>query len=525
MKTKISHLYQRFISWRGSDWLILGLGLVVLAALTLPTIGKSSIWFDEAFSSYISHFSFWEIAKYTAADVHPPLYYWTLKVWEMIFGQSDIAIRSMSVFFAAIAAVFAFLLVRRLFGRKAAALSLLFLVISPMVIRYSQEARMYMLVAAITMSATYVLTYAINSRRRRPWIIYAILVAAGMWTHYFTALVWLSHWAWRLIVVRQTGVRGKDLRKKFFSKTWTWTHIGAIALFAPWLPFMVYQLGGIQGGGFWIGQVGINTPTNYLTNLFYYQEHSQVQGWLAALLLVVIIGLIVLILRTYRAMPKLTRQKYLLLIIMSLVPVALLFIASLPPAKSSFVDRYLMTSLMSGALLLGVTITYGLAKAKLKWRVAAVAVLVVIFAVGNSNVYYYGNFNKNSNDNVRTKQLIEAVDAKAKPGEPIIINTPWTFYEAVFYSTTEHPVYFIDADTQYLYGSLNMLKDNDAHKIKDVPAFLAEHPVVWYVGITTDDTVTTDRTTGWKALQTVTATDPIQMITKYRATEYQTSGE
>lgn len=522
MKNNILRVYQRFTSWRGSDWVVLGLGLVLLGILTLPTLGKSSIWFDEAFSAYISHFSFWEIAKYTAADVHPPLYYWALKTWEMVFGTSDIAIRSLSVFFAAFAAVFSFLLVRRLFGRRAAAVSLLFLVISPMVIRYSQEARMYMMVAAITMAATYVLTFAINSRRRRPWIVYAILVAAGMWTHYFTAVVWVAHWAWRFAVVRQTGVRGKELAKKFFSKTWIWAHVGAIALFAAWLPFMVYQLGGIQGGGFWIGPVGVNTPANYITNLFYYQEHGNVQGWLAAILIVVVSCLVVLIARTYRSLPKLGRQKYLLLIIMSLVPVGLLFLTSLPPLRSSFVERYLMPSYVSAALLIGVTVVYGLAKSKLRWRIGFVILLVVIFAIGISNVYYYGNYNKNSNTEIRTKQLIQAIDAKAKPGEPIIANSPWIFYEAIPYSTNDHPIYFIDADTQYIYGSLDMLKDNDAHKIKDVPAFLAQHPKVWYIGVTTDTNVVSDRTTGWEPLQTVSTYSPIEKISKYRGTEYQT---
>ncbi len=522
MKTTLSRLYRRFTGWPGSDWVVVGLGLSLLAALTLPVMGNASIWFDEAFSAYLSHFSFWEIAKYTASDVHPPFYYWALKIWEMVFGTSDVAIRSMSLFFAAIAAIFAFLLIRRLFGRRAAALGLLFVVLSPMVIRYSMEARMYMMVAAIAFAATYVLTFAINSRRRKPWIVYGILIAFGMWTHYFTALVWLAHWVWRFIVVRQTGVRGKELRRKFFSKSWVLTHVLAVALFAAWLPFMVYQLSGIQGGGFWIGQVGAYTPSNVLTNLFYYQEHDKVLSWLAALLIVVVVGLTVLIVRTYKSLGKLPRQNYVLLIVLSLAPMALLFIASLPPARSSFVERYVMLSFMSMALLMAVTIVNGLAKAKLRWRIISIGVIVAMFAIGISNVYYYGNYNKNSNEHIMTKQLIQAIDAKAKPGEPIIVDSPWTFYEAVFYSTSEHPVYFIDADTKYLYGSLDMLKYNDAHKIKDVPAFLALHPTVWYAGLSTVSPVASDRTTGWQALQTVSVYDPINRVTDYRATEYQT---
>ena len=205
-----------------------------------------------------------------------------------------------------------------------------------------------------------------------------------------------------------------------------------------------------------------------------------------------------------------------------LVPLGLLFVASLPPARSSFVERYLLVSFISAAWLFGVTLVYGLTKVRLRWRIVAGLAIVAVFAIGISNVYYYGNFNKNSSDNIRTKQLVQAIDARSKPGEPIIANSPWIFYEAIFYSTNDHPVYFIDADTQYIYGSLDMLKKNDMHKIKDVPAFLAEHPTVWYIGVTGAKSVTSDRTTGWTALQSISAHDPILNKDIYVGTEYKT---
>jgi mannosyltransferase len=523
MKKKFQKVYQRFADWRGSDWVLVIGALAMLAVLTIPTIAQASIWFDEAFSAYITRFSFYDIAKYTAVDVHPPLYYWALKAWEMIFGYSAVAIRSLSVLFAAVAAVFGYLLVRRLFGRRAAAVSLLLVVLEPMVIRYSREARMYTMAAAIVLAATYVLTFAINSKRKRPWIVYAILVAAGMWTHYFTALAWLAHWLWRFVVVRRTGARGKELRHKFFSKTWIWTHVLAIALFVAWVPFMAIQLGGIQGGGFWIGQVGIYTPINYVSNFFVYQEHDYVLGWLGIIVFVVATGAAVLAVRAYRSMNKSLRQNYLLLVIMALVPVILLILLSLPPLRPSYVERYVMPSLVSTSLLLGVTLVYGLKKARLRWRIGATIVVIGVFAIGIGNVYYYGNYNKNSDTLILTGNVIQEINAKAKPGEPIIASSPWIFYEAVFYSTPAHPVYFVDADTQYSYGSLEMLKDNDQHKIKDVPAFLEQHPIVWYIGNSNQPTVTSNRTTGWQPLQTISQYDAIDKNDNYKATEYETN--
>jgi len=143
MKTTFIRFYRKISSLPGIDWVVLGAGLTTYAGLTLATITKSSIWFDEAFSAFIVRFNFFQIARYTATDVHPPFYYWILKIWTMLFGTSEVAFRSLSVLFGLTAIVFGFLLVKRLFGRRAAFVSLLFMAISPMLIRYGQEARMY----------------------------------------------------------------------------------------------------------------------------------------------------------------------------------------------------------------------------------------------------------------------------------------------------------------------------------------------------------------------------------------------
>jgi len=93
MKKTISKLFVKLRATPGLDWIVLGLGLVVFTLLVLHSITASTIWFDEAFSAYISQFSFFDIARYTATDVHPPLYYWILKLWTEFFGTSELAFR------------------------------------------------------------------------------------------------------------------------------------------------------------------------------------------------------------------------------------------------------------------------------------------------------------------------------------------------------------------------------------------------------------------------------------------------
>jgi 4-amino-4-deoxy-L-arabinose transferase-like glycosyltransferase len=499
------------------DYLFLVPGLAAYSIITLWTITKSSIWFDEAFGAYMIRFNFFDIARYTAADVHPPLSYWLLKLWSMMFGTGELALRSMSVFFGVIAIVFGYLLVKRLFSQKAARISLIFMALSPMLVRYGQEARMYTLVASIALAATYVLTIAMKSKKRLPWVIYGILVSLGMWTHYFVAIVWLAHWIWRADVIRRTSKKGKFI-KTFFSKNWIVAHLVAIGLFLPWLPFMVTQLTVVQVFGFWIPPVTPDTLVNFMTNVIYYQDVGQVNGWLTAgfVILAVILG--ILAYKVYKSLDDSKKQSYRLIMAIAFVPIVLLFILSMPPLRSSFIDRYLITSTVGIALFIGVTFALGAKYMGAKWRVIIPVILVAMMVIGVSNVWQMGNYNKNEHSSKQTRQIVEAASADGTNDQPIIAETPWLFYEAVFYSTDNHPVYYIDPIT-YSYGSLAMLKDNDQYKIKDITAFTKAHPIFWYIAFSRTGKVTTPYD-NWKEIREVTLDDPINGGPEYKAIQY-----
>ena len=518
-KKAFSHFAQKLRNLPGLDWIALSAGVITYSGLTLATITGSSIWFDEAFSAYLTRFNFLDIARYTSTDVHPPVYYWILKLWTELFGTSEVAFRSLSTLFGVTAIVFGFLIVKRLFGRRAAWVSLLFLSLSPMLIRYGQEARMYTLSATITLAVTYVLTFAIKSKARKPWIIYGILVSLGMWVHYFTALVWLSHWVWRAIVVRQTGARGKKFRLAFFTKNWVMAHIVAVGLFLPWLPFMVRQLTIVQSDGFWIGPVSVNSFTNYLTNVLFYLEHDQAALGYGTLFVVVITALVYFAIKLYKSLGREKRKDYLLVMSVAFTPVVLLFIASTPPLQSSFVERYLIPSSAAFAMFAGITLALGAKKLKAGWRVLMIGLVVVSMLLGIMNVYHYGNYNKNSGTKVMTREVVRAIQAQAKPGEPIIAATPWIFYEAIFYNSARNPIYFINAQTDYKYGSLDMLKDNAQFKIMDLKAFTKAHPKVWYIGFSADKPLSPPDSS-WKEIQNFAIYDPVDHKPNYRASEF-----
>lgn len=506
------------------DSVILILGLAVFITITLINAPRASIWFDEAFSAYIAQFSFWDIARYTATDVHPPFYYWLLKIWSNLFGTTELAYRSLSIVFGVATATVAFFLSRKLFGRKVAWTALLFIVLSPMLIRYSDEARMYTLAALIVFTATYVMLKARQTNSTKLWVLYGVLVSLAMWTHYFTALVWVGHWVWQAMETWQPKLRFKENAKRFFTKGWIIAYSVAVGLFLPWLPFMAIQLGVVQGGGFWIGPVGVDTPTNYLSNYFYYLDHGQVQGWLALVMLAVVALLIVVLPRAFKSLRTKERRSFLLIACLAIAPPVLLFLASMPPLRSSFVERYLIPSIVALSIFLAVILVVGTRRWKPLWRALPILAVVGMMVGGITNVYRYGNFNKNTSTHIFTRQAVDEAKNASPDGTPIVAASPWIFYEAIPYSTPQHPIYFIDESTKYIYGSLNMLKDNDMHKIKDLAQFKKGNPVIWYLDNTTNPDVPPYQQS-WVKLRTVTTTDDITGKSLYKATEYRVSGE
>lgn len=504
-----------------TDYIALGVSLTTFAAITLVNAPRASIWFDEAFSAYIAQFSFWDIARFTAGDVHPPFYYWLLKIWSDLFGTTELAYRSLSILFGLAAIVVAFFLMRKLFGRRVAGVSLLFLTVSPMLVRYSDEARMYTLSTLIVLGATYLLVKAMETKQRKYWLLYGVLVSLGMWTHYFTALAWLAHWVWWIALHKRPGNGPVATVRVALTKEWVQAYVFAVILFIPWLVFMVRQLVIVQAGGFWIGPVGVDTINNYFANVFYYLEHDQVKSWLALAMFVVLLAAALIAPKAYKALKAGEKRHYLLITSLAILSPLLLFLVSLPLPRSSFVERYLVPAAVAFSLFLAVTFVVGTRRWKMLWRVALVSLVVAMMVFGVTNVYKYGNFNKNSNTHILTRQVIESARAVSEPGVPIVANDPWIFYEAVAYETDEHKVYFVDESTEYKYGSLDMLKDTDLHKIKNLAEFEKNNKVFWYLANTNQAEVPAYKSS-WKALKTVSITDSLTGQSQYKATLYTT---
>jgi uncharacterized membrane protein len=68
--------------------------------LRVYDLGSESIRLDEGISIYRAHLPVIEIIKQLLWDNHPPLYFSLLHFWVFVFGDSEIAVRLLSVLFS-----------------------------------------------------------------------------------------------------------------------------------------------------------------------------------------------------------------------------------------------------------------------------------------------------------------------------------------------------------------------------------------------------------------------------------------
>ncbi len=216
------------------------LGLpVILAAFVLRVyrLAHQSLWYDEGSSVFLVGHGLPQITAGTAADIHPPLYYYLLHFWALAAGYGEFAVRFLSVAAGVLLVAFSLALGLRLLGLTPAVAGSWLVALSPLLVDYSQEARMYMLEAALALASSCAAIWMLQSENPgRSWpAAYVALSAAGLYTHYtyFPALLAQNLFAlvwW--------------LRQRRHLLIWLTCQAVTLLLFLPWLPAAARQLGG-----------------------------------------------------------------------------------------------------------------------------------------------------------------------------------------------------------------------------------------------------------------------------------------
>ncbi|MFN8485642.1 MAG: glycosyltransferase family 39 protein [Anaerolineae bacterium] len=378
---------------------VAALGVVLVAfALRVLALGGPSLWYDEGFAVQTARLSLPALVeRLVREDNHSPLHYLILHFWMPLVGDSETALRFSSVIVGVLMVALTYAIFREIFhGRPQADLAALvagapaaaLVALSPFLVYYAREARMYSLLACFTLAAAWTLLAATRRTLRRekerkdaetqredgpssPVMLSACeasprpgdasrslsVTASGVMPRANLALplrlrafafqngLWLAHGA-LLALMLYTQYMGVFFIPAFalFALLSGWrvfvrwllaAAVGAL-LFLPWLPFALLQMRRLFG----------STPEYFPA---YLDASAVIQNglrsflaldaaaWAGAAAVLLLVGSAALILRDWRRDPAFARREALPMLA-AWLPLLLIAVASSSIAK--FVARY-----------------------------------------------------------------------------------------------------------------------------------------------------------------------------------------
>ncbi len=162
---------------------MIGALVVIAAALRFATLTHQSLWFDEAQAVHEMRLSLGAMLRtWNANEPNPPLYFVVAWLWAHVFGTGAAGLRSLSAVVGTATVPLVYLAGRELVSRRAGLFAAALITLSPFMIWYSQEAREYGLLAALSAASLIFfarLWRAPGARRDLVWwTVFSALAAA-----------------------------------------------------------------------------------------------------------------------------------------------------------------------------------------------------------------------------------------------------------------------------------------------------------------------------------------------------------
>lgn len=249
---------QEIKSARNSQARFIGLILLLIVALgallRIVNLGADSIWLDEAYSIQFARLPVPQLLDETASsDVHPPLYYLLLHYWIKLCGDTEAAARMLSALFGILAILVIYRLAALLFDRATGLLSALLLALSLFHIEFAQEARMYALLALLSLCSLYFFLKLFDEEARASALVaYVLTTSLLIHTHVYGFFIIIAENLFLFSLYFSRPVLFKSLFKR-----WLVLQTALVVLFLPWLSIMLRQFERVQHG-FWIPQPTLN---------------------------------------------------------------------------------------------------------------------------------------------------------------------------------------------------------------------------------------------------------------------------
>jgi mannosyltransferase len=429
--------------------------MLLAFGLRLYAIERQDIWGDEAFSIWLSQQPLAQVVA-GGADTHPPLYPFLLYLWLRLAGSSPLAVRFLSTVIGTLTVPLVYVLGRRLFSRPAGYLAAFLAALSPVLVYYSQETRMYGLVTLLAAASVY-WTARILSRDAvqprwvpLPYVAYSLTTLGAAYTHYYAFFVILAE-NLVLLPVLLGQRRWPALRR------WLATQAGLAIAYVPWIAVQSGFLGGKASAR--LGEWDLATLVHIAGQTFSAFGAGlavpPAAAWIITALFLIAAGLgLITVIRRRRPASW-------LIVAYLLVPLILAWAVN--PIMPFFYARYLLLIAPAFYLLAACGVLAG----GRRWRP-----LVTIALLAGCCFGLFGYYTDDAYLKGRYGQMMAYVEANAHPGDALILANQLQRPIFEYYQPQDLDAYFFP---RYEYAL------EDPRTAHDLETIAAQHPRLWLV--------------------------------------------
>ena len=182
---------------------IIGVLVLIATAIRIVVLNNQSFWQDEALTAYEAQLPFGAMLNTVVhVETTPPLYFVLIWAWAHVFGNAEVALRSVSMLAGIALVPISYLAARDLVSARAGVVAAALVTFNPFLIWYSQEARAYMLLAALCGLS---FLYFVRARRDpglRNLAWWTVWSSLALMTHFFAGFLVAPEALWLLWIAR-----------------------------------------------------------------------------------------------------------------------------------------------------------------------------------------------------------------------------------------------------------------------------------------------------------------------------------
>jgi mannosyltransferase len=445
--------------------------IIILFVLTIVSftlrfirLDSESIWLDESLSiKQAQEEKYSDTLNLLKNDIHLPTYISILHFWIKLFGTSEFTTRFLSVIFGTLSTITIYFLAKCVFNEKIGIISSIILTFSPILICYSQEARLYSMFVFLSIISFHSYYKLIKNINKQPSKKYKKTYYINLLTYFIcnSFLIYTHLFAFIIIIIQNLYVL--YLYKTNIKKIAKWiiSQILLFIVFIPWLPSLLNQLRK-NNNTMWIDIPNIWT----LRESFYEFIGSKYLTFFVIILvfLIYIVSKIRLkeksILKNFKiGKIRTDEKKNLFLIVLWLIIPFLIVISTSYFFKPIYHIRYLLFTIPAFFIALAFLID----KLFIKNKKTAYIIILIIIVLSSLQIYYQLlNIEKDNwkevsiylKDNVKKNEYIFV--------SPFYQQTPLTYYydEKCFKEYYIHPCSFTHSNLISLQWNTTCCNDS-----------------------------------------------------------------